>query len=262
MQNLLGLIGYPLSHSFSKKYFADKFEKEGIKGWNYELFPIEDIEFLNGLVQEYTELRGLNVTIPYKEQVIPYLDELDEAAAAIGAVNTIRFEHGKLIGFNTDAYGFEKSLLEFLSGSTNEQQIILNNEEKTSLVTNRKALVFGTGGAAKAVKFVLEDLGIAYLVVSRRKGKADLTYDELTADHVQSHSLIINTTPLGMSPHVNTCPAIPYEALTNENFLYDLVYNPEKTLFLKRGLERGASILNGYNMLVYQAEKAWEIWTT
>jgi len=247
--NLLGLIGYPLSHSFSKKYFADKFQREGIKGWNYELFPIEDIDFFPTLVDEYPELKGLNVTIPYKEKVVDYLDELDEAVHQIGAVNTIRIVDGKLKGFNTDVYGFQRTLEKFLASSSFGESL-------------NKAMVLGTGGAAKAVCYVLDQLNFEYLRVSRSDGKGDLTYKDMNGIHIDQYPLIINTTPLGMSPNIETCPEIPYDSLTEKNFLYDLVYNPEKTLFLNRGTEKGASTLNGYNMLVDQAEKAWEIWTS
>ncbi len=254
---LLGLIGYPLSHSFSKKYFTQKFEKEGLtKDWQYELFPIETIEKLPELIQTYTTtpdspegqryFAGLNVTIPYKESVIPFLDTLHETAQEIGAVNCIKFNDRKLIGYNTDYYGFQKSLLELLNGA--------------HLKDDLKALILGTGGSAKAVAYALKELKIPYVYISRKAQEKSLTYDDLNDSILQTHHLIVNTTPLGMSPHTEGCPPIPYKSIDNEFFMYDLVYNPEVTTFMKKGMAQGAKVKNGLDMLHFQAEKGWEIW--
>ncbi len=245
-KHLFGLIGYPLSHSFSKKYFSDKFLKEGVSDCYYELFPLKDISEFPLLIKKYPNLKGLNVTIPYKESVLPFLDVFDENAAAVGAVNTIKIHSGKLYGYNTDVYGFEKSLLQFL---------------KTGQLSSiQKALVLGTGGASKAVCFVLKKLGIFYAKVSRDSKKGDLTYEDLDEKILSDTQLIINTTPLGMAPNATTFPALDYELLDSNHFLFDLVYNPEKTVFLTKGKKQGCSIMNGLPMLQLQAEKAWEIW--
>ncbi len=244
-EKLYGLIGYPLSHSFSKSYFSQKFEKEGITDSFYDLFPIENIELLVSVLRAHPNLKGLNVTIPYKEQVIGYLNKLDESALAIGAVNCIKIENGLLFGYNTDAYGFERSLKEFLHHHNTHPH---------------HALVLGTGGAAKAVTFVLQQLQIPYKTVSREPGKGDLTYESLSS--LDDYPLIINTTPLGMQPHVDTFPNIPYHCLSNQHLLYDLVYNPEQTAFLQKGAAQGAATQVGLNMLYYQAEKAWDIWNS
>ena len=243
----LGLIGYPLSHSFSKKYFADKFEEEGIEGYHYELFPLPTIEALPALLKEVPNLFGLNVTIPYKQQVMKYLDDIDEAAAAVGAVNTIKIKNGRLKGYNSDVYGFEISLLDLLATSKKP-------------ISELKALVLGTGGAAKAVTYVLDKLGIFNQLVSRNPKEGVVTYNSLTKTKLKDFSIVVNTTPLGMSPKVTTCPSIPYDAIHQDHFLYDLVYNPELTLFLKNGLQRNAKIKNGLAMLQLQAERSWEIW--
>ncbi|RMG78305.1 MAG: shikimate dehydrogenase [Bacteroidetes bacterium] len=242
-ERLFGLIGYPLSHSFSKKYFTQKFESEGISGCRYELFPLENLDDLPDLWRRFPGWAGMNVTIPYKEKVMAFLDELDPEAEAVGAVNTIRFLDGKKRGFNTDIFGFEHTLKAFLGDSLPEH-----------------ALVLGTGGASKAVAFVLKKLGISFQKVSRRPAPDRLTYADLTPECIEKHHLIINTTPLGTAPRTENAPPIPYEALTNAHFLYDLVYNPEKTLFLARGESRRAKTCNGLKMLYLQAERAWEIW--
>jgi shikimate dehydrogenase len=238
----LGLIGYPLSHSFSKKYFADKFINEKIDGYHYDLFPLENIQKLLDLLKDKPNLVGLNVTIPYKEQVIPFLDELSKSAKGIGAVNTIIIENGKLKGYNTDSYGFEISLKQFLKPY------------------HKHALILGTGGAAKAVQYVLEQLGIGYKYVSRTPNEEQFAYTELDETILQKYKVIINTTPLGMYPKAHQCPAIPYNFLTSEHLLYDLVYNPAVSLFLENGKARGAAIKNGLEMLHLQAEGAWSIW--
>jgi shikimate dehydrogenase len=246
---LLGLIGYPLSHSFSKKYFSQKFENEGLTAdWQYELFPIETINAFPELLKSHPELVGLNVTIPFKEDVMQYITELHPTAKEVGAVNCIKFEGEKLIGFNTDYYGFQKSLLGLLSNEHNKRQL--------------KALILGTGGAAKAVAYALKNLNIPYQYVSRSASDSGLTYDEVTEGILSNHHLIINTSPLGMSPHTEGCPSIPYKYLGNQHFLYDLVYNPEVTTFLNKGIQQGAKTKSGLDMLYFQAEKGWNIWNS
>lgn len=242
---LFGLIGYPLSHSFSKKYFTEKFTRENISGCRYELFPLENIEQFPELIKTQTNLAGLNVTIPYKQLVIPYLDELDQAAAAVGAVNTISDINGKLKGYNSDVYGFELSLRNLLA---------------TKKKRPDKALILGTGGAAKAVNFVLKKLNIEAKTVSRSSDKGNFTYTDLNDKIIGEHLLIINTTPLGMSPNFNNLPLIPYPSVGPEHFLFDLVYNPAVTAFLEKGNIAGAATSNGLEMLYLQAEKAWDIW--
>lgn len=241
--NIFGLIGYPLSHSFSKKYFTEKFEREGIDNSFYELFELKEIKEFETLISDHPQIKGLNVTIPYKQEVIPYLESLDPAAERIGAVNVIKPEHGKLVGYNSDYFGFRTSLEKFLG-------------EDTSV----KALILGTGGASKAVKVALEDMGIAYQYVSRTSNDQILGYEQLNEKHIDEYRLIINTTPLGMHPNVEDCPAIPYTFLTDKHYLFDLVYNPLETKFMKNGLDKGAKAINGLEMLEQQAEKAWEIW--
>ncbi|HLZ85808.1 MAG TPA: shikimate dehydrogenase [Puia sp.] len=238
-----GLIGYPLTHSFSQKYFTDKFEREGIKDCVYTNFPISSIEELPGLLKDGS-LCGLNVTIPYKQVVLPYLHGKSEVVEAIGACNCIRIDAGRLVGHNTDVVGFEQSLLPKLGSH------------------HRRALVLGTGGASKAVEYVLGKLGIAYRLVTRRPrpGTDDLSYEEVDAALMASHTLIVNTTPLGMYPHVEECPSLPYEALGPGHYLFDLIYNPARTLFLRNGEARGAVVENGHEMLLLQAEESWRIW--
>lgn len=268
---LLGLIGYPLSHSFSKKYFTQKFENEGLThDWEYELFPIESIEQLPDLLRGYPNLVGLNVTIPYKESVMYWLDELDETAETISAVNCIQIVNGKLKGYNTDYYGFQKSLLGLISPPRPQRGSLDNNGgssfggrgglDEGSL--DLKALILGTGGSAKAVAYALKKLKIPYQYVSRHKSAHGFTYDDLNEVVMASHQLIVNCTPLGMSPNTEGCPAIPYECLDNQHFMYDLIYNPKETAFLKKGKERGASVKSGLDMLYFQAEKGWEIWNS
>lgn len=235
-----GLIGKTLHYSFSKNYFTEKFLKEGIKNCSYHLFELETIEKFCSFLDKQ-ELHGLNVTIPYKESIIPYLEELDPEAAKIGAVNTIKFEDGYLKGYNTDVIGFRDSLLHKLNGRKIEH-----------------ALILGTGGASKAIQFALEKLAIQSTIVSRSKG--DIHYKELDEMCLESHQLIINCTPLGTFPSVDECPPIPYQYLTAKHLLYDLVYNPEKSLFLKRGEASNAEIINGLPMLIGQAEASWKIW--
>lgn len=246
-QRVYGLIGYPLTHSFSKKYFTEKFAREGIEQSRYELFPLSSINELPQLLLNQPNLRGLNVTIPYKQSVILYLHEIAEEARAIGAVNVVKIEDGKLKGFNSDAYGFEKSLIDLLA-------------QKSSESTDLQALILGTGGASKAVCYVLDKMNIPHRYVSRNKMKEDFTYEEITATVLGDYRLVINCTPLGTYPNEDTFPPLPYHAVTERHFFYDLVYNPAETLFLKKGKVNGASTLNGLPMLHLQAERSWEIW--
>ncbi|MBK9015436.1 MAG: shikimate dehydrogenase [Saprospiraceae bacterium] len=240
-----GIIGFPLSHSFSPGYFAAKFEREESPTAATTPTPYLPLDLLPNLLEAHPGLEGLNVTIPYKSQVIPYLHDCSEEAAAIGAVNVIKIKDGHLTGYNSDVYGFEKSLLNFLPNP---------------LPPGLKAQVLGTGGAAKAVQFVLRKIGIPYLMVSRSPIDGGIVYEEITAEVFQSHHLVINTTPHGMAPNLNTCPPIPYELATPAHYFYDLVYNPEKTRFLALAEAAGCPIQNGLSMLYLQAERTWEIW--
>lgn len=243
-----GLIGYPLGHSFSKGYFADKFRKENISDCSYDNYPMEKIELVEDLIQTGEELCGLNVTIPYKQQVIPFLDEIDEEADEVGAVNCIKITRRSagqafLKGFNTDIYGFEMPLLEVLGSE------------------HTRALILGTGGASRAVAYILGKHQIEYRFVSRRPKSSEIySYGDLTPEIIKEHTIIVNTSPLGMYPDVETYPDLPYSGLTNNHILYDLVYNPVKTVFLQKGEEREATLINGLPMLHFQAEKSWEIW--
>jgi shikimate dehydrogenase len=238
-----GLTGYPLSHSFSKIYFADKFVREGITGCAYENFPLQSIDELPALLRSQPLLCGLNVTIPHKQQVIAFLDEADAVVQAIGACNCIRIRNGLLQGFNTDVIGFEKSFARHLKPH------------------HTHALILGTGGAAKAVEYVLQKLGITYKNVTRQKtSDAQLQYDELNQPLLLQYTVIINTTPLGMSPHTEESPAIPYTFITPQHYLFDLIYNPAETKFLQQGKAQGAITENGYDMLIIQAEESWRIW--
>lgn len=210
----------------------------------YENFPIISIEKFPSILQNYPQLKGLNVTIPYKEQVIPFLDEASETVKAIQACNCIKIHNGKLSGHNTDAIAFEKTL------------------QKELRPHHNRALILGTGGSAKAVEFVLKKLKIAYRNVSRNASGENLSYDQVTPALIEEYNLIINTTPLGMFPDISMLPRIPYDVLTPNHFLFDLIYNPEKTLFLQRGQEKGATIKNGLEMLIIQAEESWRIWNS
>ncbi|MBR0360965.1 MAG: shikimate dehydrogenase [Paraprevotella sp.] len=243
--DLYGLIGHPLGHSFSKDFFNQKFQTENIDA-QYLNFDISTIELLNEVLTRQ-QIKGLNVTIPYKEKVIPFLDELSEEAKSIGAVNVIKVYQQenkiRLKGFNTDVIGFTESL-----------QPLLNP-------THKKALILGTGGASKAVQFGLQQLNIETLFVSRRNCDNTLNYSQLTSKVMKEHTIVINCTPVGMHPHTNECPEIPYEFIGEGHILYDLVYNPEKTLFLKKGKAVGATTKNGLEMLLLQAKAAWNIWT-
>lgn len=241
---LFGLIGNPLTHSFSKKYFTAKFEREGLTNCRYELFPISSIEELPKLLQENPDLCGLNVTIPYKEQVLSYLDEENELVQAIRACNCIDLQGGRLKGYNTDVLGFEQSLAQLWRPH------------------HKKALILGTGGVSKAVRYILQKLGLSYRYVSRKPGVHSFSYEQLTPQVMEEYTLIVNTTPLGTYPNVTEAPQIPYEALTSNHYLFDMVYNPEKTLFLRKGEESGAVIKNGYDMLEIQADESWKIWNS
>ncbi len=237
-----GLIGYPLTHSFSPGYFKLKFEKEGILNSEYKAFELEVIDDLEELISNHSP-RGLNVTIPYKKAVIDFLDELSPEAKRIGAVNTIKIDGDLRIGYNTDIYGFQESLERFIGDEKPED-----------------ALVLGTGGAAQAIQYVLEELDICYHNVSRRSGY--LNYGDLDEPMMKKHQLIINTTPLGTYPNTLAFPDIPYEYLSKDHFLYDLVYNPAATEFMKRGKSADARVKNGLDMLYLQAEKSWDIWNS
>ncbi len=242
-----GLIGYPLSHSFSEKYFRAKFRKEKITGYDYKLFPLETIEQFPELIKENPNLYGLNVTVPHKETIVNYLDALDETAKAVGAVNCIKIvkqqEEIKLLGYNTDVYGFEEALKPILKSR------------------HHHALILGSGGSAKAVASVLQKLQIDFVFVSRNPTtKEILLYNDLNKSIIREHLLIINTTPLGMYPETKNYPPIPYEYLGGQHLLFDLIYNPAQTVFLQKGEARGASIQNGIEMLHLQAEKSFEIW--
>ncbi|MBR1882887.1 MAG: shikimate dehydrogenase [Muribaculaceae bacterium] len=245
---IYGLIGYPLSHSFSIDYFNQKFQAEGIDA-QYLNFEIEDANQLMELIAEYPNLDGLNVTAPYKEQVIPFLDELDGTAQTVGAVNVIKFvrnkagELVKLRGYNSDVSGFEKTMSPLITPARN------------------KAMVLGTGGAAKAVKEALSHLNIDVQLVSRRKSATTVTYEEITKAMVAAHKIVVNATPLGKYPHVEECPDFPYRFLGNEHLAYDLIYNPDETLFMKKAAAKGAKVKNGLEMLLLQAFISYEIWT-
>ncbi len=246
---MYGLIGYPLGHSFSAKYFAEKFKRENIDE-KYELFPIQKIEDIELLLKKNKSLKGFNVTIPYKRSIFGYLDEVSEDAKDIGAVNVVRIERDEcaeisgLVGYNTDWSGFYESLLP-----------LLNNNIK-------QALILGTGGASAAVAYALSRLGIKYTFVSRiKKNQYDsITYPDIDEQIIKDNLLIINTTPLGMYPEISTCPDIPYNLLTEHHICYDLVYNPEVTEFMKRSSKFGARVKNGLEMLHIQAELSWRIW--
>lgn len=242
-----GLIGYPLAHSFSKKYFTEQFERDQIADCNYELFPLEKIADLTGVLAN-PAISGLNVTIPYKVEVMAYLNELDAAAAAIGAVNCIAIgeKEGKpfLKGYNTDAYGFQESLMPLLKPF------------------HQKALILGDGGAAKAVKYVLNQLQIPFITVVRKAVEGAILYEDLTEEILRTHQIIINTTPLGTFPNVEASAPIPYHFLRAEHLAYDLVYNPEETSFLQQARAQGAATKNGMEMLYLQADRSWYIWNS
>ncbi len=239
-----GLIGYPLEHSFSKTYFEKKFENEKLNNVSYNNYEIDDLNKLKNIIIDNPELVGLNVTIPYKEKIISFLDELDETARKIGSVNTIKILDGKLIGFNTDYLGFKYSLLNW----------------KLS-INNISALILGTGGSSKAIKYTLNELSIPFNLISRESSKTKISYEELFNQKLlNTHKLIINTTPIGMYPNINNYPKLNFDKINNEHFVFDLVYNPSKTKLLSLCENRGAKIKNGHEMLINQAELSWKLW--
>jgi shikimate dehydrogenase len=239
-----GLIGYPLSHSFSQKYFTEKFQRERVSGAVYENFPLATIDELPAVLEKYPDLEGINVTIPYKQDVIPFLWQQNDVVKAIGACNCIKIVKGKLEGYNTDVAGFEISL------------------EKLLEPYHKKALVLGTGGAAKAVHYVLQKKGIEYMEVSRNPlGRRQISYNDVD-EIMHDHLLVVNTTPLGTYPNTDEYPPIAYDMLTPRHYLFDLTYNPPVTAFLKKGQEKGALVKNGGEMLVIQAEESWKIWNS
>jgi len=240
-ENRFGLVGKDISYSFSQGYFSEKFDKLGLSNYSYENFDLPNISNFKELPNQ-KNLKGLNVTIPYKEQVIPYLDDLDQEAKTIGAVNTIKFTKNGLKGFNTDAYGFKKS--------------ITPNIRKH----HKKSLILGTGGASKAIAYVFDTIGIDYIYVSRNPSRTQLRYNDLDESVCNEYKIIVNCSPVGTHPNIKEKPNIPYQLLTSNHLLFDLIYNPSKTAFLKEGEQKGATIQNGYKMLELQAEKAWEIW--
>ena len=238
-----GLVGFPLSHSFSQKYFTEKFRKENISDCEFKNFSLENIEELTALLKNNSALCGLSITIPHKQTVMKFLNSVDDTAKKIGAVNCVRVNDMK--GFNTDIIGFKKSLFPLLKSH------------------HTHALILGTGGASKAVAYILDESKIQYKHVSRNpKSNDEMNYSSLTKEIISESTLIINTTPLGMFPNINDFPKIPYEFITDKHLLYDLTYNPEKSLFLKKGKENGAQIKNGLEMLALQADEAWRIWNS
>jgi shikimate dehydrogenase len=239
---LFGLLGYPLTHSFSQKYFTEKFQKLGITDAAYDNFSIPDITELSIILASKKELEGFNITIPYKKEVTRFLDEASEPVKKMGACNCVKISDGKLKGFNTDVVGFQQSLQPFLKPY------------------HKSALILGTGGASAAVEYVFQQLQIPYQFVSRTESIKAITYQDLSKEIIESHQLIINTSPLGMFPNVEVCPEIPYEFLTPSHHLFDLIYNPTETKFLKFGKQQGTTIQNGFEMLILQAEESWRIW--
>lgn len=240
---IFGLVGRTLRHSFSKEYFEKKFESLKLKDYRYENFEIESIERIQDVLKT-DNLKGFNVTIPYKELIIPFLDEIDPDAKAIGAVNCVKMNNGRTKGFNTDYYGFKQSIKPFL-------------EPK-----HERALILGTGGSSKAVAYALRSIGIEVYFVTREKKTLSnmFLYNELNEIILRSFKLIVNTTPLGLYPSVAECPLIPYDFIEADHLCYDLIYNPDETLFLRKAKEKGAITINGLSMLQLQAEKSWEIW--
>ena len=238
-----GLLGKNIDYSFSRKYFSDKFLRENLSNHSYVNFDLPTLENFEQILHNEPDLCGMNVTIPYKIEVIPFLDQISEEVKSIGAVNTILWDaKGKTIGHNTDHTGFKKALGE----QTNELP--------------KKALILGTGGASGGIRYALENLNCEVIFASRTSKKDNLTYEELTEDLMNSVDLIVNSTPLGTYPDTNQAPKLPYQFLNEQHLLFDLIYNPSETLFMKKGIEKGAQVCNGYQMLVYQAEKSWELW--
>lgn len=244
---LFGLLGKNIEYSFSRSYFSKKFQEAGIEGCEYVNFDLQSIEELTNVLQTYTNvLVGFNVTIPYKKEILPYLSEIDPIAAQIGAVNTVKLTPKGLSGYNTDVLGFRRSIKPLLG------------------TQHQRALLLGTGGAANAVEFALNQLGITVQYVSRNKRSGCISYEDLFTDVaiLRRYKIVVNATPLGTYPNIEDCPNIPYELLSSEHLVYDLIYNPEETTFLKKAKMQGATTRNGYQMLVFQAEAAWEIWNT
>ncbi len=241
-----GLVGYPLGHSFSKSFFEEKFEKLGLESYRYDLFEVEYLKDFPSIWENYPDLQGVNITIPHKIHIKRFLDQLDASAIKVEAVNVVKKKGNKLVGYNSDYHGFKKSLTGWLENR------------------NISALIFGSGGSSLAVQSALLDLDIDFEVVSRTTEKADMLYTKLIKDPsiMEEHKLLINATPLGMYPNVDDGPPIPYEQITSDHFLYDLVYNPEVTFFMKEGEKKGAKTKNGIEMLELQAEKSWEIWNS
>lgn len=238
-----GLVGKNISYSFSRKYFATKFESQVFDDYSYENFDLNFISDFPEILKNNPNIKGLNVTIPYKETIIPYLDKLSKKATIIGAVNTIKFtKSGKLKGYNSDWYGFKKAIAPFLKNH------------------HKKALILGTGGASKAIAYALDQMNITYSFVSRIANTNTISYELLNETTFENHQIIINTTPLGTFPNTNEFPMLPYSFFTSNHIAFDLIYNPEKTKFLERAEKNGATIVNGHSMLVHQAEKSWEIW--
>lgn len=244
--SVYGLLGKDISYSFSRGYFSEKFKKLGLKNHKYINLDLPKIENFPNAIKEINDLKGINVTIPYKQDVFKYLDKIDKTARKIGAVNTIKFtKRGNLKGYNTDFFGFENSL-----------KPLLKNHHK-------RALILGTGGASKAIAYVLKKNNIKYKFVSRfPKGKKDISYNDISEKTLKKHQIIINCTPIGTSPNIEKSPNIPYQFITKNHLLYDLIYNPTETTFLSKGKEKGAIIKNGLQMLELQAEKSWEIWNS
>lgn len=242
--HLFGLLGRNISYSFSSGYFKEKFEELELENHQYQNFDVQEIQEFPGLLNQHKALCGMNVTTPYKEEIFPYLTEIEAEALEVGAVNTIKFlENGKLKGFNTDVFGFLNSLKPLLESH------------------QTKALILGTGGASKAIAFALKKLHIGFSFVSRNPtNQNEISYSNLSEDVISAHSIIINCTPLGTFPEANLCPDIPYQFITSQHLLYDLIYNPATTTFLQKGKNKGAKIKNGLEMLQLQAEKSWEIW--
>jgi shikimate dehydrogenase len=242
VKKLYGLIGYPLGHSFSKQYFTEKFQKEGLDNCAYELFPLQDIAEITELLANHPNLAGLNVTIPYKEKVLPYLHAQSPVVQQVGAANTIQIQNGILTAHNTDVIGFEQSFAPLLQPH------------------HTRALVLGTGGASRAAQYVLRQRNIPYVLVSRNARPGAITYRDIDANIMEKNPIIINCTPAGMLPNENTFPDIPYRYLTPSHYLFDMVYKPATTVFMQKGMEQGARVKNGFDMLLIQAEASWKIW--
>ncbi len=237
-----GLIGYPLTHSFSQQYFTQKFFDLGIIDAEYFTFSIPAISDLNEIITTHPNLCGFNITIPYKKKVLPFLTHADKTVQELGACNCVHIKNGELFGYNTDVIGFEKSLKPFLKPH------------------HQKALILGTGGAAAAVAYVLRKLNIEFQFVSREAGESNLSYEQLNDGIIHDHTLIVNTSPVGQYPNINDAPELPYQSLSTQHHLFDLIYNPNETSFLQKGKSKGATIQNGFEMLVLQAEASWDIW--